>query len=324
MNASYIVLLDDTCASIVQATRWGRNVLCVIRKFLQFQLGINMVAVITTFLGSVVSGTAPLSTVQLLWINLIMDSFGAIALASDDPDPKILELPPQRRTDSLLTLDMKRYICVQTVYQTIVSMILLMAADTIWPIDTTGFHAGDHSTFGSPSVRSKTMVFNTFIFMQMANLTCARNINGELNIFAGITKNKYFIGILFIICGIQLFAITVAASLFNSVALSINEWGICLMFAALNMPVVFFTRVAFKLFDLAVTPRPSARVAAEKTLDRTGSSHSVIKMSEDVEDADVKVERKPSLPEIVRGKIRTDMPMPTKSKSIGSLKSLKD
>ena len=83
MNASDIVLLDDNFASIVQAIKWGRNVLSVIRKFLQFQLGINLAAVLITFIGSVVYGVSPLSTVQLLWINLIMDSFGAVALASD-------------------------------------------------------------------------------------------------------------------------------------------------------------------------------------------------------------------------------------------------
>lgn len=81
MNASDIVLLDDNFASIVSATRWGRNVLCTIRKFLQFQLGINIAAIIITFIGSISTGISPLSTIQLLFVNLIMDSLGALALA---------------------------------------------------------------------------------------------------------------------------------------------------------------------------------------------------------------------------------------------------
>ncbi|KAJ3321340.1 Calcium-transporting ATPase 10, plasma membrane-type [Boothiomyces sp. JEL0866] len=260
MNASDIVLLDDNFASIVQAIRWGRNVLCTIRKFLQFQLGINLAAVIVTFLGSVITGSSPLSTVQLLWINLIMDSFGAIALASDEPDANILDEAPQRKQDPMLTGGMKEYILLQTVYQTIVLMFLIIWGDTVIPnlrtdlADLTGF----------PTVRTKTLVFNTFILMQLSNLVCARNINGELNMFIGFFKNKYFLMILTVIILVQLFAVCIAYSLFNCVPLSLTEWGVCFIFMGINIPVVFIERIFSKLYHVIMKRKRQRKVLVEK------------------------------------------------------------
>lgn len=304
MNASDIVLLDDNFASIVQAIRWGRNVLSVIRKFLQFQLGINLVAVIVTFLGSVISGTSPLSTVQLLWINLIMDSFGAIALASDDPDPNILDDPPQRRTDALLTRGMKEYIIVQTVYQTIVLMVLLTSIDTIYPIDYS-YHGNDGAANGNPSIRARTMVFNTFILMQLTNLISARQITGALNMFAGFFKNKYFLGVLFVIGGIQVFAVAVAYTLFNCVTLSPREWAVCIMFMVLNVPVVIISRACFRLYH--IMKRPTGRRVYTEKETVPSVNHLSIRMREDVEDVDSRVDRK--ILKEVRGKPAIKQPM---------------
>lgn len=313
MNASDIVLLDDNFASIVQAIRWGRNVLATIRKFLQFQLGINLVAVIVTFSGSVISGSSPLSTVQLLWINLIMDSFGAIGLASDDPDKNILNEAPQKREDPMLNRGMKQYILIQTIYQTTLLMVLLLYGDTLLPADKNFTLAANLEGF--PSLRIKTIIFNSFILVQLPNLVCSRSIRGELNFFAGFFKNKYFLMILFVIAAIQVFAVAVGYSLFNCVQLSLSEWGYCLIFSAANFPFVFFFRCLFKLVDALTTKTENGKVSQEPR------RPSAIKSIEDL-DIDTRIaERKPSLPEILRGKIRSEMPIPTKSKSIASLRS---
>ncbi|KAJ3275572.1 Calcium-transporting ATPase 10, plasma membrane-type [Terramyces sp. JEL0728] len=261
MNASDIVLLDDNFASIVQAIRWGRNVLCTIRKFLQFQLGINLAAVIVTFLGSVITGSSPLSTVQLLWINLIMDSFGAIALASDEPDANILDAAPQRKQDPMLTNGMKEYILLQTVYQTIVLMFLIIWGDAVIP----NYHTDANALLGTPSLRTKTLIFNSFILMQLSNLVCARNINGELNMFIGFFKNKYFLMILCVIILVQLFAVCVAYSLFNCIQLSLTEWGICFVFMAINIPVVFIERIFSKIYYTIQKKKQQRKVLVEKT-----------------------------------------------------------
>ncbi len=302
MNASDIVLLDDNFASIVQAIRWGRNVLNVIRKFLQFQLGINLCAVIVTFLGSVIYGSSPLSTVQLLWINLIMDSFGAIALASDDPDDAILEEPPQRRSDSLLSTPMKQYIAIQTVYQTISVLIILLAGDTIWPIDLT-FHSKDNAARGVPSIRAKTMVFTTFILMQLTNLVSARDIVGNLNFFVGFFRNKYFLCMLFIIAAIQVFAVQVASSLFGAVPLSANEWGICIMFMVINIPLVFVCRLFFKVWNSSNMSAAKVDIAEKPDVHRFAPL--AVKNSHFVEDiGDSKIHAAPKvLPKLKETKV---------------------
>ncbi|KAI8899377.1 hypothetical protein BC833DRAFT_524800 [Globomyces pollinis-pini] len=325
MNASDIVLLDDNFTSIVQAIRWGRNVLCTIRKFLQFQLGINLTAVIATFVGSVATGQSPLSTVQLLWINLIMDSFGAVGLASDDPSPNILEEKPQRRSDGLLTQSMKEYIIVQTIYQTAVVVFLIFFGDVAFPIDYK--YTPYSMTTGSPSVRCKSLIFTTFILMQISNIVCARTINDELNLFAGFFKNRYFLIILLIIAGVQILAVSLASSAFNATPLSIKEWGICCVFMVVNFPIVFFYRVAKKCTLHFRKKQHVGRVANDKLINNKSQQpliHNSAVVQDDVvtvEDDVKRIERQPSLPEVFRGKIRTEMPIPTKSRSIASLKS---
>ena len=95
-EASDIILMDDNFTSIVKAVSWGRNVFSSIRKFLQFQLTVNVAAVVLAFVGSVTSdhGESPLKPVQLLWVNLIMDTLAALALATEDPVPEMLLQKP--------------------------------------------------------------------------------------------------------------------------------------------------------------------------------------------------------------------------------------
>ncbi|XJO77087.1 hypothetical protein BDV3_001720 [Batrachochytrium dendrobatidis] len=246
LNASDIVLLDDNFASIVQAIRWGRNVLDTIRKFLQFQLGVNLAAIIVTFVGAITVGQSPLSTVQLLWVNLIMDSFGALALASDEPDDDILNKPPQSRKHSIISVSMIEYIFVQTIYQVVCLLVLLFMIDT-WAPASSVVHPPEDLA-GYPSKRARTILFTTFICMQITNLICARQLNNELNIFAGFFRNRIFLGILAIILIIQIAAVTVGYSLFNATHLDLNEWLICIIISLVNLPIVFIARLVSKMY----------------------------------------------------------------------------
>ena len=98
-HAADIILLDDNFASIVKAWMWGRNIYDAIRKFLQFQLSVNIVALVTAFVGSWILRESPLQPIQLLWVNLIMDSLGSLAEATDPPSPKLLDRQPQGRDE---------------------------------------------------------------------------------------------------------------------------------------------------------------------------------------------------------------------------------
>lgn len=109
-EASDIILLDDNFASIVTAVKWGRNIYTNVRKFLQFQLTVNCVAMFIVFLGGVVVSDPPLTSVQMLWVNLIMDTCAALALATEPPSDDLLDQPPYSRNELIVTPVMWRNI----------------------------------------------------------------------------------------------------------------------------------------------------------------------------------------------------------------------
>ncbi|PCJ22838.1 MAG: hypothetical protein COA94_08735 [Rickettsiales bacterium] len=93
-HAADIILLDDNFASIVRAVVWGRNIYDNIRRFLQFQLTVNVVALVVSFIGAAIMRESPLQAIQLLWVNLIMDSLASLALATEPPKDTLLDRPP--------------------------------------------------------------------------------------------------------------------------------------------------------------------------------------------------------------------------------------
>jgi len=136
-EACDIVILDDNFTSIVRAVLWGRNVFDSIRKFLQFQLSVNVVAVVTTFISCVFSDSSNsvLTAVQLLWVNLIMDSLGALALATDPPTEKLLDRKPYSKNERIINKRMLIQVLIMGIFQTIIMIILLYAGDTFLPCE---------------------------------------------------------------------------------------------------------------------------------------------------------------------------------------------
>jgi len=116
-EAADIIILDDNFSSIVKSVLWGRSVFNNIRKFLQFQLTVNFVALVTAFVGAIVGGHEPLNVLQLLWVNLIMDSLGALALATENPNPELLLEKPHGRDEALISRNMWLHIIGQGIYQ---------------------------------------------------------------------------------------------------------------------------------------------------------------------------------------------------------------
>jgi len=111
-EAADIILLDDNFASIVTAVKWGRNIFASVRKFLQFQLVINIGAIVILIVGGVTLNTnsQPMGTLQMLWINILMDTFAALALATEPPVLALLDQKPYSRADSIITPVMWRNI----------------------------------------------------------------------------------------------------------------------------------------------------------------------------------------------------------------------
>lgn len=112
-EASGIILLDDNFSSIVTAMKWGRNIFDCIRKFLQFQLTVNFVALVMAFVGGAVLRESPLNPIQMLWVNLIMDTLASLALATEPPTEELLTRKPYSRNESLITANMWKILSVK-------------------------------------------------------------------------------------------------------------------------------------------------------------------------------------------------------------------
>lgn len=186
-EASDIILMDDNFKSIVQAIMWGRCVNDAVRKFLQFQISTNVTAVIITFVSAVssVQEESVLSAVQLLWINIIMDTFAALALATDPASESLLDRKPDRKTAPLFSVDMYKMILMQSVYQVIIILVFHFRGLEFLHLES---NPDGHKIL-------KTLVFNAFVFAQIFNSVNCRRLDNKLNIFEGIIKNRYFIGI---------------------------------------------------------------------------------------------------------------------------------
>lgn len=132
-EASDIVLLDDNFNSIVKAVLWGRNIYDNVRRFLTFQLTVNVVAVFCAVIGAIIMKQSPLSSVQLLWVNMIMDTMGALALATEPPTEALLNKKPHSRKSPIINGKMKKHIVAQSILQIIVLLILIFSGETILP-----------------------------------------------------------------------------------------------------------------------------------------------------------------------------------------------
>jgi Ca2+-transporting ATPase len=186
-EASDIILMDDNFASIVKAIMWGRCVNDAVRKFLQFQVSTNITAVIITFVSAIASGeeASVLSAVQLLWINIIMDTFAALALATDPASPALLDRKPDSLAAPLFSVHMIKMIIGQSLYQVVVTLVFHFHGHRILGLENSQ-HGG---------VIVQTLVFNAFVFAQVFNSVNCRGLDTNLNILRGITKNWYFITI---------------------------------------------------------------------------------------------------------------------------------
>jgi Ca2+-transporting ATPase len=153
-EASDIILMDDNFSSIVKALAWGRAINDAVKKFLQFQITVNITAVVLTFVSAVASSDerSVLNAIQLLWVNLIMDTFAALALATEPPNRSLLDRTPEPRTAPLINLTMWKMIISQSVYQLAVGLTLHFAGPSSFL-----------SSYTDPERR--TLVFNTFVFM---------------------------------------------------------------------------------------------------------------------------------------------------------------
>ncbi|XP_063072141.1 plasma membrane calcium-transporting ATPase 2 [Engraulis encrasicolus] len=221
-EASDIILTDDNFSSIVKAVMWGRNVYDSISKFLQFQLTVNVVAVIVAFTGACITQDSPLKAVQMLWVNLIMDTFASLALATEPPTESLLMRKPYGRDKPLISSTMTKNILGHGVYQLTIIFTLLFVGEQIFDIDS-----GRNAPLHSPPSEHYTIIFNTFVMMQLFNEINARKIHGERNVFDGIFRNPIFCSIVLGTFAIQIVIVQFGGKPFSCSPLDLEKWMWC-------------------------------------------------------------------------------------------------
>ncbi|XP_052635240.1 LOW QUALITY PROTEIN: plasma membrane calcium-transporting ATPase 3 [Harpia harpyja] len=222
-EASDIILTDDNFSSIVKAVMWGRNVYDSISKFLQFQLTVNVVAVVVAFTGACITQDSPLKAVQMLWVNLIMDTFASLALATEPPTEALLLRKPYGRNKPLISRTMLKNILGHAAYQLVIIFTLLFVGEVFFDIDS-----GRNAPLHSPPSEHYTIIFNTFVMMQLFNEINARKIHGERNVFDGIFANPIFCSIVLGTFAIQIVIVQFGGKPFSCSPLSAEQWLWCL------------------------------------------------------------------------------------------------
>jgi P-type Ca2+ transporter type 2C len=256
-EASKIVLLDDSFATIVKAVHWGRSLYENIQRFIQFQLTINVSALAITFLGILFFQVkAPFTVLQLLWINVIMDTFASIALCSEPPRPGVMKLPPKRRDDNILTPTMVRGIFITSVFFIVVmlGLLVLMKGDPEhpgllagagqWSVEEAGNRVavpaselerdgqkwfrveGDARTPVSVefTVLQVSLFFSIYVFFQVWNQINCRALTPQTSGFHGILKNPTFLTIAGIVAIGQVLIVTFGGPVFKVEPLSLQAW----------------------------------------------------------------------------------------------------
>ncbi|KAJ4983619.1 calcium-translocating p-type atpase [Stagonosporopsis vannaccii] len=230
-EASAIILMDDNFTSIITALMWGRAVNDAVQKFLQFQITVNITAVLLAFVTAVYDDEMrpALKAVQLLWVNLIMDTFAALALATDPPTERLLDRPPQGRDKPLITTTMWKQIMGQNIYKLTVIFVLYFAGG-----DLLGYDLSDPDK----QLELDTVIFNSFVWMQIFNIFNNRRLDNKLNIFEGIHRNHFFTFIVVMIIGLQVMIIFVGGRAFQIKPGGIDgtQWAVSIITGFICIP----------------------------------------------------------------------------------------
>ncbi|KAG2618410.1 probable calcium-transporting ATPase 6, plasma membrane-type isoform X1 [Panicum virgatum] len=220
-----VIIMDDNFSTIVNVARWGRAVYLNIQKFVQFQLTVNIVALVVNFVSACIVGTAPLTAVQLLWVNMIMDTLGALALATEPPNDEMMKRPPVRRGHSFITRVMWRNILGQGLYQLLVLGTLMFAGKRILKIE---------DPYADRTIN--TLIFNSFVFCQVFNEINSREME-KINVFRGIFKNWIFISISTATVLFQVIIVEFLGTFANTVPLSWELWLVSVILGSVSMIV---------------------------------------------------------------------------------------
>ncbi len=232
-SAGDITILDDNFSSIRKAILYGRTMFKSIRKFLVFQLTVNVAAVLTCFIGPLFGETVVLTVIQLLMINLAMDSLVAIAFGSEPPLDEYMNEKPIPRSASIINREMAIQVLIGAVYITCICMAIL-------------FFPPVRNLFGDVDVTYlKSALFATFMMTITFNGFNART--SHLNPFEGLKRNPTFLGIMALILVLQYIFVTFGGKMLNVEPLTLKSWLICIALAFAIIPIDVIRKAISKL-----------------------------------------------------------------------------
>ena len=208
-EASDMTLIDDSFRSIVNAVMWGRSLYRNIQRFLFFQLVVNVTALLLVLCGSIIGTEMPLTVTQILWVNIIMDTFAALALASLPPSEEVMKEKPRKRSDFIITRGMaKGIVFCGVVFFAILLALLLHSL----------------SSGADLQIHELSIFFTTFVMLQFWNLFNAKSFGSNHSAFHDFSHdNGLLLVLLFILVG-QWLIVTFGGRMFRTEPLSATEW----------------------------------------------------------------------------------------------------
>lgn len=229
-EASDIVILDNNFMSIAQSVLYGRTIFKSIRKFIICQLTINLCSLTVSIIGPFIGIPVPITVVQMLWINMIMDTLSGLAFSYEPALNDYMKEPPKKKSDHIINRYMISQILVTGIYSSIIC-IFFMKSSIINNIYT--------------PISKLTAFFGLLIFISIFNALSART--NRLNIIANIKKNKVFIAIIGFITIIQIFIIYKGGDLFRTHGLNMKEFIIMFILSISVLPVDFIRKIIIKM-----------------------------------------------------------------------------
>ncbi|CAF2149962.1 unnamed protein product [Brassica napus] len=226
-ECSDIIILEDNFTSIVKVIQWGRFLYTNAQRFLQFRLTVNASALIICVVVAVHSHEIPLNVAQLLWINLLNDTFGAWALASEPPMDNLMRRPPVRKGEPFITNLMWAKFVAQVSFQVSALLYLNFHGESILKLE--------NKSLDQANKVKNTVIFNCFVFCQVFNeVECRTSYQG--NTFSGILKNHLFLGTILVNVILQIIVIECLGIFFYTARLNLKQWLI-------SIGIGFFSQV---------------------------------------------------------------------------------
>ena len=235
-EASDIVILDNNIKSISNAILYGRTIFKSIRKFIICQLTINLCAIGLSLIGTFIGIDTPVTVIQMLWINMVMDTLTGLAFAYEPPLSEYMEEKPKRKDEPIINKYMYSEIIITGLYSFILCVFFLKSKMIL-------------SVYRNNYNYLMSAFFGLFIFIDIFNSLNART--ERINILSNILKNKCFLIIVLFIAIVQIFLIYYGGSLFRTIGLSLKEFEIMILLASTVIPIDFIRKIILKKKNIA-------------------------------------------------------------------------